>query len=217
MLSAEERGGCRRRFVPSPGKRSCGSRLGFVGWSRAAKRSRRWRKSPENSQVFRCLGDCPGGAGAPGVGATHIRSVGSAASRPGGEPSERLWTRPSRIKMPERGSSATNHSLAADPRISAASTVAKTRCRRPERTRRRAPTERAHRRPGDRVPHLTEAAIWPFELFQALSIECPCRRSGAGGTAKGEPRGDRPLRAAPNPHRFDRTASPLTAIVEAYG
>ena len=58
------------------------------------------------------LGDRAGGAGAARVGHAAIRSVRSAASRPGGEPSKTLWTSAPPIRpCLGRGSSATNHSL----------------------------------------------------------------------------------------------------------
>ena len=82
------------------------------------------------------LGDRAGGGAPPrnhGAAGTMSSFIGvSGGTVAGGEPSRTLWTSASaEMSVPRRGSSATNRSLAVpNPRISAASTVARTRCRR---------------------------------------------------------------------------------------
>ena len=80
------------------------------------------------------LGDRAGGAPATRVHEAMCRSVRPAASRLAGEPSEPLGTSGSPIR-PCRGRGSPRRTTvwaAPNPRISAASTVARTRCRRPD-------------------------------------------------------------------------------------
>jgi hypothetical protein len=71
----------------------------------------------------------------PGVSAAAIRSVRPAASRPGGESSETLWTSARSIRRAwgEAAPRRTTVWAVRNPRISAASIVARTLCRRNDR------------------------------------------------------------------------------------